>query len=172
MFSISATTIEAENLKLKMADRRAGALVTFEGWVRDHNQGEQVLTLEYEAYEALCKNEAEQILKEAREKFGIIDVQCVHRTGELQIGEMAVWVGVSSAHRGAAFDACRYVIDEIKERLPIWKKETYINGSSGWVNCQTHSGQNQKHSDSRQNHHSSQNHDSSHKEAVPAPLQR
>jgi molybdopterin synthase catalytic subunit len=157
MFSISATTIDAETLKQNMTDRRAGALVTFEGWVRDHNEGQKVLTLEYEAYEALCATEAKQILQEAKEKFAVIDVRCVHRTGTLEIGEMAVWVGVSSAHRGAAFDACRFVIDEIKERLPIWKKETYVNGSSGWVNCQAHCGQSKE---------------SSHKEAVPAPFKR
>lgn len=155
MFSISSITIDAAELKSKLADKRAGAFVTFEGWVRDHNEGKEVLTLEYEAYEALCQNEAKQILLESREKFGVIDVYCVHRTGKLAIGEMAVWVGVSSAHRGAAFDACRYVIDEIKSRLPIWKKETYANGSSDWVNCQSHCG-----------------HASTQQEAVPAPLTR
>ncbi|CAN5727676.1 molybdenum cofactor biosynthesis protein MoaE [soil metagenome] len=155
MFSISSITIDSNELKIKLVDPRAGAFVTFEGWVRDHNQGKEVLTLEYEAYEALCQNEARQILSEAEEKFGVIDVHCVHRTGELKIGELAVWVGVSSAHRGAAFDACRYVIDEIKSRLPIWKKETYANGSSGWVNCQSHCG-----------------HSSSEQEAVPAQRKR
>jgi molybdopterin synthase catalytic subunit len=154
LFSISSSGVNIEELKEKLTDRSAGALVTFEGWVRDHNEGKQVLSLEYEAYEALCKNEAELILQEAKEKFGIIDVHCIHRTGLLKIGELAVWVGVSSKHRGAAFDACRYVIDEIKTRLPIWKKETYTNGSSGWVNCQSH------------------HHESAHEEAVPAPLRR
>jgi len=105
VFSISSTTIDATELKKNLADRRAGAFVTFEGWVRDHNEGKEVLTLEYEAYEMLCQNEARQILTEAMEKFGVIDVHCVHRTGELKIGELAVWVGVSSSHRGAAFDA-------------------------------------------------------------------
>lgn len=155
MFSISNTTIDAAALKLKLADAKAGAFVTFEGWVRDHNEGKEVLTLEYEAYEALCENEARQILIEAKKKFGVIDVHCVHRTGKLDIGDMAVWVGVSSAHRSAAFDACRYVIDEIKSRLPIWKKETYVNGSSDWVNCQSHCG-----------------HASTEQEAVAAPLKR
>ncbi len=155
MFSISSTTIDANELKVKLADPRAGAFVTFEGWVRDHNEGKEVLTLEYEAYEALCQNEARLILSEARNKFGVIDVHCAHRIGELKIGELAVWVGVSSAHRSAAFDACRYVIDEIKSRLPIWKKETYANGSSGWVNCQSHCG-----------------HSQNNQEAVPAPLKR
>jgi len=155
VFSISSTTIDATELKKNLADRRAGAFVTFEGWVRDHNEGKEVLTLEYEAYEMLCQNEARQILTEAMEKFGVIDVHCVHRTGELKIGELAVWVGVSSSHRGAAFDACRFVIDEIKTRLPIWKKETYTNGTSGWVNCQSHCG-----------------HVTAEQEALPAPLKR
>lgn len=138
MFSISSTVIDTNQLRSNFTDKRAGAFVTFEGWVRDYNEGKDVLTLEYEAYDALCRHEADQILAEAKEKFGIIDAHCVHRTGLLSIGDLAVWVGVSSAHRGGAFDACRYIIDEIKSRLPIWKKETYVNGSSGWVNCQSH----------------------------------
>ena len=62
---------------------------------------------------------------------------CVHRTGHLQLGELAVWVGVTAEHRGAAFDACRYIIDEAKARLPIWKKEHYASGATAWINCAT-----------------------------------
>lgn len=140
MFSISETTIDVAKLKENFSNSQAGAFVTFEGWVRDRNAGKEVLTLEYEAYDQLCANEAQLIFAEVKVKFSVIDVRCVHRTGKLKIGEMAVWVGVSTAHRGDAFEACRYLIDEIKLRLPIWKKETYVNGTSGWVNCQSDCG--------------------------------
>jgi molybdopterin synthase catalytic subunit len=66
----------------------------------------------------------------------VIKAACVHRTGSLAIGDLAVWVGVSSQHRAEAFAACRYIIDEVKHRVPIWKKEHYVNGDSGWVNCE------------------------------------
>jgi len=135
MFTLSTTAIN-EQLKAQLADARAGALVTFEGWVRNHNEGQDVVLLEYEAMQSLAEKEAEKIIAEAKEKFSIYNAICVHRVGPLQIGELAVWVGVTAAHRGAAFDASRYIIDEIKTRLPIWKKEHYKNGTSGWVNCQ------------------------------------
>ena len=82
------------------------------------------------------EREGERILAEARQRFGVARVACAHRVGPLAIGELAVWVGVSAAHRGEAFDACRYIIDEVKHRVPIWKKEYYQDGDSGWVNCE------------------------------------
>jgi adenylyltransferase/sulfurtransferase len=136
-FSFSQQPIDANELKARLANPKAGAVNTFEGLVRNHNDGRSVLSLEYEAYETLAVKEAARIIGEAKEKFDIYDVVCVHRTGTLAIGDMAVFVGVSSAHRGTAFGACQYVIDEIKSRLPIWKRETYADGSSGWVNCQS-----------------------------------
>ncbi|MDP7399501.1 MAG: molybdenum cofactor biosynthesis protein MoaE [Lentisphaeria bacterium] len=136
MFELSATPLEAIDLKSRFADVRAGGYVTFEGWVRNHNEGREVLRLEYEAYEQLCLEEASRIIAEAEERFDIIQAACAHRTGTLEIGDMAVWVGVSAEHRGPAFDACRYVIDNVKVRLPIWKKEYYTDGDSDWVNCE------------------------------------
>jgi molybdopterin synthase catalytic subunit len=136
MFELSSTPLEAINLKARFADPRAGGYVTFEGWVRNHNEGRDVLRLEYEAYEALCLAEAPQIIAEAMGRFDIVKAVCIHRVGELGIGDMAVWVGVSAEHRGPAFDACEYVIDHVKVRLPIWKKEYYTDGDSGWVNCE------------------------------------
>ncbi len=135
MFHLSAEPINAEPLKQLLANPQAGALTTFEGWVRNHNEGLAVKQLEYESYEALAKSEAEKIISEAKEKFAIVDASCVHRVGSLAIGELAVWVGVTAHHRGPAFDACQYIIDEIKSRVPIWKKEHYVDGNSGWVNC-------------------------------------
>ena len=75
----------------------------------------------------------EQVLAEARARFDLCGAVCVHRIGDLAIGDMAVWVGVSAAHRGAAFDACRYIIDSIKDRVPIWKHERYVDGDAGWL---------------------------------------
>lgn len=108
----------------------------FEGWVRNENEGRAVRRLEYEVYEPLAIVEGEKVLQEAKDQFPHIDALCVHRSGLLEIGDCAVWVGVSAAHRDEAFKACRYIIDEIKTRLPIWKKEHYVDGDSGWVNCE------------------------------------
>lgn len=134
-FRMSAAPIEPELLKRKLLDSHAGALATFEGWVRNHNEGQPVDRLEYSAYPALADKEGQRIIDEAREKFPIDALYAEHRTGLLEIGHIAVWVGASAAHRDAAFDACRYVIEEIKRRVPIWKKEYYSNGTSDWVNC-------------------------------------
>lgn len=135
-FSITGTRIDVDRLKEGLADGACGACVTFEGWVRNHHEGRDVLRLEYEAYEAVANKEGAKILDEALERFGVERVVCVHRVGPLEIGEIAVWVGISSGHRGEAFTACRYVIDEVKHRVPIWKKEFYATGDSGWVNCE------------------------------------
>jgi adenylyltransferase/sulfurtransferase len=92
--------------------------------------------LEYEAFEPLAIKEGERIIAEAVARFGVEHAACVHRIGALEIGEKAVWVGVTARHRDEAFRACRYIIDEVKHRVPIWKKEHYENGDSGWVNCE------------------------------------
>jgi molybdopterin synthase catalytic subunit len=137
MFKISSTRIDAAALQRAMADPKAGACVSFEGWVRNRNEGQPVLSLEYEAYALLAESEGERILAEARERFALVGASCVHRVGHLQLGDLAVWVGVTAEHRGAAFDACRYIIDEAKWRLPIWKKEHYASGTTAWINCAT-----------------------------------
>ena len=136
-FRLAATTIDPAVLQRALADVRAGACVTFEGWVRNRNEGQPVLSLEYEAYAPLAEKEGARILAEAQDKFALLGAACVHRTGHLQLGDLAVWVGVTAEHRGAAFEACRYVIDEAKARLPIWKKEHYAGGATAWINCAT-----------------------------------
>jgi molybdopterin synthase catalytic subunit len=136
-FEITREPIAPEALKTRLPNAAAGACVCFEGWVRDSNEGEAVAALEYEAHEAIAAAEGAKIVAEAARRFAVIDIHCVHRVGRLDIGDCAVWVGVSAAHRGAAFDACRYVIDEVKGRVPIWKKEHYADGAAGWVNCAT-----------------------------------
>jgi molybdopterin synthase catalytic subunit len=136
-FTINPEAIAPDALKRALAVETDGACVCFEGWVRDHNDGAAVTALEYEAHRAIAEHEGEKILQEARERFAITNARCEHRVGRLAIGDCAVWVGVSAPHRGAAFDACRYIIDETKRRVPIWKKEYYRDGHSGWVNCAT-----------------------------------
>jgi molybdopterin synthase catalytic subunit len=135
-FQFTAAPIVPETLRVALADPACGGYAAFEGWVRDSNDGQRVRGLEYEAFEALGLREGERIIAEAIERFGVSHAACVHRIGSLAVGELAVWVGVSAAHRDEAFRACRYIIDEVKHRLPIWKKEHYLNGNSGWVNCE------------------------------------
>jgi adenylyltransferase/sulfurtransferase len=135
-FSFSSAPLDPERCRSGLADAGAGGYASFEGWVRDHNEGRTVERLEYEAFEALAVKEGERIVAEAVARFGVQHAACVHRVGSLGIGELAVWVGVSAAHRGEAFAACRYIIDAVKHRVPIWKKEHYTDGDSGWVNCE------------------------------------
>lgn len=135
-FRFSHEPLDAEALRDSLRDPACGGYNSFEGWVRNHNEGQNVSRLEYEAFEPLAVKEAERIMAEAVERFGIEHASCVHRLGNLAIGDMAVWVGASARHRHEAFQACRYIIDEVKHRVPIWKKEHYENGDSGWVNCE------------------------------------
>lgn len=135
MFDLTDAPIPVDVLKDALRDDRAGALITFEGVVRNHNEGKTVQSLSYEAYEPLARAEAERIFGEVAERFTIIKCILVHRTGHLKISDAAVFVGVSAAHRDQAYLASRYIIDETKKRLPIWKKEHYTDSSSAWVNC-------------------------------------
>lgn len=132
-FTLSDAVIDAAALAQGLANAAAGACVTFEGWVRNRNEGRAVLRLDYQAYARLAQSEGERILAEAAQRFDIVAAQCAHRTGSLAIGDLAVWVGVSAGHRDAAFAACRYIIDEVKQRVPIWKNEHYADGESGWL---------------------------------------
>ena len=110
-----------------------GARSVFEGTVRDTNDGHNVTKLEYECYESLAIKEGNKILGEAIEKFGLIDAFCIHRIGTLEVGETAVIVVATSGHRDEAFKGCRYIIDEVKCRVPIWKKEHYQDGETEWL---------------------------------------
>jgi molybdopterin synthase catalytic subunit len=135
-FRLSAEPFSGDSLRTLLADPGCGGFVSFEGWVRDHNEGQRVSGLEYEAFAPLARREGERILIEARERFSVRHALCVHRIGALQLGDLAVYVAVSAPHRDEAFRACRYIIDEVKHRVPIWKKEHYLDGHSGWVNCE------------------------------------
>jgi len=134
-FGFTHRPIDAAALATSLADSAAGGFASFEGWVRDHNEGRVVTRLEYEAFEELAVREGESIVAEAVRRHGALRAHCVHRLGALGIGELAVWVGVSAPHRGEAFAACRQIIDEVKHRVPIWKREHYAEGDSAWVQC-------------------------------------
>lgn len=136
MIGVTKTQIDTVGLQDSLTNHAAGGYCAFEGWVRNENEGQVVERLEYEAYEPLVIAEGEKVLAEAREQYPYLEARCVHRVGLLELGECAVWVGVAAPHRDEAFKACRYIIDEIKVRLPIWKKEHYASGDSGWVNCE------------------------------------
>ncbi len=136
VFELASAPIDVVKLRGLFTDPGVGAFVTFEGWVRDHNEGRVVDSLAYEAYERLALTEGHRVVAQAVQETGARLACCSHRTGLLAIGDLAVWVGVSAAHRAEAFDCCRRIIDRIKIRLPIWKKEFYADGDSGWVNCE------------------------------------
>ena len=129
MFSLSDKPITPETQR----NPAAGAFVTFEGRVRNENEGRPVQSLVYEAYADMAIREGNRVLEEARQKFGVLDIRCVHRVGHLQVGDLAVWIGVTAAHRDAAFQACRYVIDGVKRRVPIWKKEFCGPSDERWI---------------------------------------
>jgi molybdopterin synthase catalytic subunit len=135
-FRFTQTAIDTQSARAELKNLGAGGYVSFEGWVRDQNEGREVTRLEYEAFQELAVKEGDRIIAEALRRFPVKHALCLHRVGSLALGDMAVWVGVSSAHRGEAFEACRFIIDEVKHRVPIWKKEHYLNGDSGWVNCE------------------------------------
>ncbi|MCA9392811.1 MAG: molybdenum cofactor biosynthesis protein MoaE [Candidatus Omnitrophica bacterium] len=139
-FSLSDQTLNPIQLAECLASDECGALATFAGTVRNRNLDREVTALEYEAYADLCAVEMERLFEEVRSRFAIADVRVCHRTGRLAVGETAVWIGVTAGHRAAAFDACRYLIDELKQRLPIWKKEYYRDGDSGWIGCAPEAG--------------------------------
>lgn len=132
-FALTGEPIEASVLAESLRDPAAGAEVTFDGRVRNHNAGESVGFLEYQAYPELAEKAGARILQEEAARHGILRAVAVHRTGKLQIGESAVWVGVASAHREAAFDAARAIMERLKYELPVWKKETYADGRVEWV---------------------------------------
>ena len=109
-----------------------GALVVFEGVVREHSRGKQVRALVYEAYGTMAIRQMEQLADDARIRWPVSDVAIVHRTGTLQVGDVSVVIAVGASHRGEAFDACEWLIDELKRTVPIWKKEIYTEGEA-WI---------------------------------------
>ena len=125
--------IDPAALTAEVARDGNGAAILFLGTVRDTNDGRPVVGIEYSAYRSMAERELAAIVREASEAFGTTDVVVEHRVGTLEIGETSVAIAVAHPHRGAAYDASRYVIEQIKQRVPIWKREHYADGTREWV---------------------------------------
>jgi molybdopterin synthase catalytic subunit len=129
MFKLTSDPIVAQTLDQK----GAGGFVSFEGKVRNEAEGRPVNRLEYEAYPELAESEGAKLVQEAIERFGLISANVIHRIGVLELGETAVLIQVAAPHRREAFAGCEWIIDELKLRVPIWKKEHFADGESVWV---------------------------------------
>jgi len=126
---LTSEPIDTAGLAERMKRAEDGAVVVFEGIVRDNSRGRRTLYLDYEAYDEMARKQLEELAAQALEKFKVREVAIAHRLGRLQIGETSVAIVVSSAHRAAAFDACRWMIDTLKKTVPIWKKEHFEDGA-------------------------------------------
>lgn len=131
--AISPEPLVPEAVRARVSAPGAGAVVLFVGTVRRMNRGREVAELAYEAYAEMAAEEMARVASEARERFGLERVEVVHRVGRLAPGDMAVAVGASAEHRDAAFESTRWTMQELKRRAPIWKRETYGDGSSDWL---------------------------------------
>lgn len=127
--AIVRSPIDVKAIRQKLEHAENGAMIFFDGVVRNNTRGRKTLHLDYEAYESMALNEMERISQAALEQFRVRDVRMIHRLGRLEIGETSVLIGVASAHRGAAFEACRWLIDTLKKTVPIWKKEHFEDGA-------------------------------------------
>lgn len=134
MVSLTTDPIDVASALTYLQSEQAGAIDFFLGVVRDNTQDRPVDRLDYEAYDRMAISEMQKIVDEANQRWALLRCVVVHRTGTLRIGEIAVLIGVATAHRADAFDACRYIIDTIKQTVPIWKKEIFTDGEV-WVNA-------------------------------------
>lgn len=132
-FELSELPIDFAALRGRLGDPGCGAVVVFEGRVRELNRGRPVDRIEYEAYAPLALAEGRAVAAEAAAAHGLAEVLVVHRTGTVALGEIAVWIGVSAPHRAAAFAGCQQAIDTLKARVPIWKHEHYRDGGPEWL---------------------------------------
>ncbi|WP_338875597.1 molybdenum cofactor biosynthesis protein MoaE [Spirosoma sp. SC4-14] len=134
MIALTTNPIDVASALNYLQSDQAGALDLFLGVVRDNTQERPVERLEYEAYDRMAISEMQKIADEAQRRWPILRYTIIHRKGILLTGEIAILIGVSTAHRADAFDACRYMIDTIKQTVPIWKKEVFTDGEV-WVNA-------------------------------------
>jgi molybdopterin synthase catalytic subunit len=123
------TVIPTTELVESLKAGEDGAVVVFDGIVRNHTRGRQTLFLDYESYEQMALEQMRSLSAEAITRFSVRDIVLVHRLGRLEIGQTSVLIAVASAHRGAAFEACRWIIDTLKKTIPIWKKEHFVDGA-------------------------------------------
>ena len=131
-FRLVEGQIDVAAVVAEVADDRAGAVATFQGTVRSQSHGREVIALEYEAYEGMAENVIAEIAEEAKARYDLCEVAVTHRLGRVEIGETSVAIAVSAPHRQDALSACRQVIDQLKERVPLWKKELYEGGEE-WI---------------------------------------
>jgi molybdopterin synthase catalytic subunit len=131
--AIVTRAIDAEALVRECGGRRNGATILFLGTVRDMNDGQAVTALDYSAYGSMAERELATIADEASERWETADIVVEHRTGQLGLGDVSVAIVVAHPHRGPAYEASRYIIEELKKRLPIWKREHYASGQQEWV---------------------------------------
>jgi len=136
MLKIVRTPIDLDEVLRSVKSPEAGAIDIFIGTTRNHSNGKEVLSLEYEVYEPMALKLMEAIVAEAHRRWTINRIAIVHRVGKVEIGEASVIVGVSAPHRREAFEACRYAIDALKKDVPIWKKEFFADGEI-WVGSQS-----------------------------------
>jgi molybdopterin synthase catalytic subunit len=136
MFQVTNKPLNLQELVDFVTDPEAGAIATFIGTTRNNNEGRRVLALDYDAYPEMAEKELRRIGTEASRKWPLCRIAIVHRIGPVQITQASVMIAVSSAHRDAAFAACRFAIEEIKKTVPIWKKELYEGGEL-WIGTQT-----------------------------------
>jgi molybdopterin synthase catalytic subunit/molybdopterin converting factor small subunit len=129
ILALTRDPINAEKLVAAAKRGEDGAVVVFDGIVRNNSRGRATLYLDYEAYDEMALRQMRELAVKARERFGVRQVTIVHRLGRLEIGETSVLIVVASAHRAQAFDACRWVIDTLKQTVPIWKKEIFVDGA-------------------------------------------
>ena len=132
MIRIQREDFDVGGLHASLKTRGSGCVVTFVGTVRDTSAGRPVSRMGVEVYEGMARAQLEAIVGEAAAKFGVDRVEVVHRYGDLEVGDNIVFIGVSAGHRDEGFEACRYIIDELKKRVPIWKKE-YTPDGAVWV---------------------------------------
>lgn len=130
---ITADALDLATLVAAVSHAGAGAVATFLGAVRDVHEGAAVEGIDYEAYDAMAARELDAILREAEGRWPGVRARARHRTGYLAVGEVSVAVAASAPHRADAFDACRYVVEELKRRVPVWKREHYADGRRAWV---------------------------------------
>ncbi|MFI5458942.1 MAG: molybdenum cofactor biosynthesis protein MoaE [Isosphaerales bacterium] len=133
MIEISSSPIDAAAVTERVRSPHAGAVCTFLGTVRDLTDDRRTVALRYEAYPEMAMKKMTELEDEARRRWPVIELALVHRVGDLDLGEVSVVVAVSCPHRGQAFDACRWLIDTLKEVVPIWKQETWEDGKQEWV---------------------------------------
>ncbi len=131
-YELTTNPLNVGEIARRVVPLSCGAIVTLDGFVRQFTKGKETLYLEYEAYEPMALKELEKLVKSAKEQFEIKNVGIIHRLGRMEIGETSVVISVASPHRRAAFEACEWLIKELKRTVPIWKKEYYVGGEV-WI---------------------------------------